>query len=87
MAIICRAVSSFPGTELECKKLEVHPCDIKLGMKLGRGAFGTMYEALWFGSNVAVKVIDINQHPGARITPEREIAVLLLAPLHCEWFV
>ena len=44
-------------TDSLCVKLEVQPSTIQIGKQLGKGNFGTVYEAKWSGSRVAVKII------------------------------
>ena len=63
-------------------KLEVQPSTIQIGKQLGKGNFGTVYEAKWSGSRVAVKIIQFEQVKNSPITREREISVLLLVTIY-----
>ena len=48
-------------TDSLCVKLEVQPSTIQIGKQLGKGNFGTVYEAKWSGCRVAVKIIQFEQ--------------------------
>ena len=60
-------------TDRLCVKLEVQPSTIQIGKQLGKGNFGTVYEAKWSGSRVTIKIIQFEQVKNSPITPEREI--------------
>ena len=69
-------------TDSLCVKLEVQPSTIQIGKQLGKGNFGTVYEAKWSGSRVAIKIIQFEQVKNSPITPEGEISVFLLVTIY-----
>lgn len=50
-----RDASNIAATENTNSRFAINPADLTLGPKLGAGNFGTVYEAIYQGTNVAAK--------------------------------
>ncbi len=54
----------------------IHPNEVHLGDKIGAGAFGTTYKALWRNKTVAVKCVTVHGETAARMFM-REVSLLV----------
>jgi serine/threonine protein kinase len=50
--------------------------DLELGKQLARGGFGTVYNAKWRGSEVAVKMLSQDMVPEEKEQVQREISLM-----------
>ncbi|XP_065863817.1 serine/threonine-protein kinase 1-like [Euphorbia lathyris] len=48
--------------EIDCLDYEILWEDLKIGEQIGQGSCGTVYHALWYGSDVAVKVFSKQEY-------------------------
>ncbi|RDX68512.1 putative serine/threonine-protein kinase SIS8, partial [Mucuna pruriens] len=63
----CGSVSSCPGNnkvdvDSDCLDYEILWEDLTIGEPIGQGSCGTVYHALWYGSDVAVKVFSRQEY-------------------------
>ncbi|KAL7123748.1 hypothetical protein ABFS83_14G003600 [Erythranthe nasuta] len=61
----------------DCLDYEILWEDLTIGEQIGRGSAGTVYHALWYGSDVAVKVFSKQEYPDDVILSFREEVSLM----------
>ncbi|EOA29952.1 hypothetical protein CARUB_v10013056mg [Capsella rubella] len=56
------SVMNMVDTDRNCLEYEILWDDLTIGEKIGQGSCGTVYHALWFGSDVVVKVFSKQEY-------------------------
>ncbi|KAI4344779.1 hypothetical protein L6164_011969 [Bauhinia variegata] len=71
------AINNKVDMDTDCLDYEILWEDLTIGEQIGQGSCGTVYHALWYGSDVAVKVFSKQEYSDDVIMPFRQEVSLM----------